>query len=134
MLSLLYVSESRIADFATDELSDIVAYAVRRNLQRNVTGALAHTGTHFAQVLEGPEPVVTDLIASIRRDSRHQRIRVVRAAYQSERRFPAWGMALVDAGPDIRRLVGEVLESDSAADWLAERLVEEMERSADPVI
>lgn len=134
MLSLLYVSTSNLDRFAEDELTDIVRFAVGKNLTSGITGALAHTGTHFAQFLEGPEPAIRDVMESIRRDARHANIRVVRAAYQSERRFPNWGMTLVDGGPAVQQLIERAIEADSAADWTAEELVNAMERGATPVL
>jgi hypothetical protein len=98
--SLLYVSRSllRQPDQAR-EIDDILAVARTRNADLNLTGALAFTETHFAQVLEGSRNAIDELMESIHRDWRHTDIQVTRVETLPERRFPDWRMAY--SGPSI---------------------------------
>jgi hypothetical protein len=98
--SLLYVSRSllRQPDEAR-EIDNILAVARTRNANLNLTGALAFTETHFAQVLEGSRSAIDELMESIRRDRRHTDIQVTRVETLPERRFPDWRMAY--SGPSI---------------------------------
>jgi hypothetical protein len=98
--SLLYVSRSllRQPDQAR-EIDNILAVARTRNANLNLTGALAFTETHFAQVLEGSRSAIDELMESIRRDRRHTDIQVTRVETLPERRFPDWRMAY--SGPSI---------------------------------
>lgn len=96
MLSLLYVSRARLpAGNEEPVLRDILDVAVRRNLANGVTGALVHTGSDFAQVLEGPEEGVSGVMASILVDPRHERVSIIKRETVADRSFPNWGMALV---------------------------------------
>ena len=96
MLSLLYVSRARLpASNEEPVLRDILDVAVRRNLANGVTGALVHTGSDFAQVLEGPEEGVSGVMASILVDPRHERVSIIKRETVADRSFPNWGMALV---------------------------------------
>lgn len=72
MERLLYVSESKIKE--TDiyaVVSHIVAKAEEWNVDHNLTGALIFTGTHFAQVLEGRQKDIDEVMVIIQNDPRH---------------------------------------------------------------
>ena len=49
----------------------------------------------FAQVLEGPQAVVEARYARIKADSRHEAVRVNKAAPAPRRRFGKWAIAVV---------------------------------------
>lgn len=49
----------------------MVARANERNGQADVTGILLFNGTHFFQLIEGPEEKVQDIYQHICRDPRH---------------------------------------------------------------
>jgi hypothetical protein len=96
MLSLLYTSRSRLAaDDAAGQLKAILDTAVPRNQSRDLTGTLVYTGTDFAQILEGPEEGVDEVMASILIDPRHEDVAIVRREAITARSFPNWGMALI---------------------------------------
>jgi hypothetical protein len=96
MLSLLYISRSRLSGSEVQsQLHEILDLAARRNIARGITGALVHTGSDFAQVLEGPEAEVAQVMASILIDGRHDCISIVNRDEVPERSFPNWGMVLI---------------------------------------
>lgn len=131
MESLLYVSESKIEPGdAQSELSRILATAHAFNPSVGITGALVFTGTHFAQVIEGDEVAISQLIASIMRDQRHTKVNIVARDPLTMRRFPEWSMAYNGPSQFVSRHVTRLLndpasaESSRAADWLAELLAQ----------
>jgi hypothetical protein len=127
MLSLLYVSASVLgAGEVSRELTRIVDTSVSWNLRVGITGALVLAQCRFAQALEGPEEEVRELMARIRADSRHTSVRVIRTAFQSERRFPNWGMALLAAPEPFALLSHEASTAErpaSAADRIMTLMV-----------
>ena len=92
---LIYRSHSKLA--ANDEagLADILRAARTNNAALGVTGALMLYDDWFAQVLEGPQAAVEDLYAKIKKDSRHDAIRLNEAGPAPQRLFGKWAMAVV---------------------------------------
>ena len=94
MKSILYVSRARLPLVDTDRALEIlVEQARRRNGSLGITGALAFTGDHFAQLLEGAASSVDQVMASIARDGRHHSIRSFEDASPDRRLFPQWRLA-----------------------------------------
>ena len=92
--SLLYFSKSLIPPAAKAEaMRDIVRVAQARNAGLGVTGALIATEGHFAQLLEGPDDAVDEVMVSVSRDPRHTEVRVIHDGRIDRRRFPKWSMA-----------------------------------------
>ena len=94
MKSLIYVSRrtSPPAELGA-EVSDIVTVARLRNKELDVTGALIATPLHFAQVLEGPEAALKELMDSILRDKRHFITHLVDLDAKPDRDFAGWSLA-----------------------------------------
>lgn len=126
LISLLYVSKATPAADADDRVQAIVDVSIPRNAALNVTGALVFTGPYFAQVLEGPEEGVEELMVSIRRDRRHWDVDVVEIVEIPARRFPGWSLAYSGSASfvdqHLRALVEERVEG-LREPILAERLI-----------
>lgn len=123
MFSLLYVSVSLLEEAVEQpELEALVEAATAFNLTAGITGALVLARGRFAQALEGPEHEVRTLMGKIAADSRHTRVRVIRTAFQSERRFPNWGMAQLPCSDEFARLA----ESTSTAEHLPQAEAESL--------
>ena len=104
--SLLYVSRILIPLAERPaEIDRIVTVSAERNRTLNVTGALIVTKSRFAQVLEGPDPAIEGLMASIRRDPRHGELAVVFDRAIAGRRFDGWSMAYSGHAEYVTRLV-----------------------------
>ncbi|MBB6124229.1 BLUF domain-containing protein [Sphingobium subterraneum] len=100
MKSILYVSRSLIPQAIADgEVNSMVSSARVRNRSLNITGALIYTGVRFAQLLEGPSTSVDQVMASIEKDIRHERIVILPVFQKSVRRFSTWALAY--AGPSL---------------------------------
>lgn len=108
LVTLSYVSRAR---GAVDDmvLRDIVAVSESRNTGADVTGALYFDGELFFQVLEGPESSVRDIFESIKRDPRHEGVKLLKIEDLPRRRFAGWRMkytpkaALPPEGPRVIR-------------------------------
>ena len=116
LISLLYVSCSTISPRArAQELQRIVNVAQAHNATMSVTGALVATTTHFAQILEGPQEAVAELMRRIRRDVRHKDIVVLSQTAIGGRRFPGWSLAYSGPATYMARKIKpifDVLPSD----------------------
>ena len=73
----------------------ILAVARARNAAAGITGVLYYDGAYFLQVLEGPQPGLAEVFASILADERHGDVRVVERGPVAQRGFPGWDMAWV---------------------------------------
>lgn len=87
--------ESRATEAMTEgDLRDILRQSRSSNAEFGITGLLVHARGRFLQVLEGPEPAVRDLYATIREDPRHEHVDTLHSTMVAERSFPEWKMAL----------------------------------------
>jgi hypothetical protein len=105
-------------------LEDILIVSVANNRRDDVTGALIHDDTWFAQVLEGTEAAVSATFERISRDQRHADVRLVKIQPASVRRFAASWMTLVgrdEGNADLFRHYGESDRFDPQL-MLADRL------------
>lgn len=114
MLQFVYISTARAA---LDEtmLNDILATSRRRNRVLGVSGLLLAGGRRFLQVLEGPEPAVSETFRRIGSDPRHFALVELGSKRIDGRQFGDWSMAFEaggDASPEeglaeaVERLVG----------------------------
>jgi Sensors of blue-light using FAD len=92
---LIYRSHSLLPPDDTAGLAEILRIARSRNADLGVTGALMLYDDWFAQVLEGPQPVIEALYARIKADPRHNGVRLNEAGPVSRRLFAKWAMAVV---------------------------------------
>jgi hypothetical protein len=127
--SLLYVSKTLLEHPKGEaEVAAIVETANLRNAQLGITGALISTRSYFAQVLEGEQPVVEELMRSIDKDPRHMRLKIIRTV-EEPRRFTGWSMAYTGYASFIDRNIAPLFSSmgDADAQHLALRLISLME-------
>lgn len=111
LFSLLYVSRSLVRGPEGEAaVEDIVRASLERNRQLGVTGALAFTGLHFSQVLEGTRDAVEALMASIDRDPRHTEVRIIQQGALEARRFETWALAYSGPFAFIDRTMKEAMD------------------------
>jgi hypothetical protein len=122
--TLLYVSRKTFAR-EIDEviIGEIIAVALSRNAALNVTGALVATSDHFAQILEGPAPAITELMDSIHRDSRHKDVTVLREAPINRRSFAEWSMAYSGPSSYVAGLIAPLVGGEGYANARVTRLI-----------
>ena len=83
-------------DTSFEDLLEIVSAANAKNIAADVTGMLLFNGTHFFQLLEGPEEGVQKIYRAICKDDRHYNIVELLCDYAPARRFGRVGMELFD--------------------------------------
>lgn len=104
LTSLLYVSDSRLA-LGARELDAIVAASLRNNAAAGISGALISTRTRFAQLIEGPEAAVDDLMARILADPRHERVRVIVRRWVLVRVMHDWRLAYAGSSSFVEQQI-----------------------------
>jgi Sensors of blue-light using FAD len=119
------------AQSIAERIEDILIVSVANNRRDDVTGALIHDGTWFAQVLEGAEGAVAATFERILRDPRHTDIRLVKLQTVADRRFAGW-MTLIDRNTENLDVFRHYGESEGFAPqlMLAERLQDLIEALA----
>ncbi len=83
-------------DFPVRTLPEMVDHASEINTAHDVTGILLFNGTHFFQLLEGPEAGVQAVYQRICADRRHHNVVELMRDYAPSRRFGNAGMSLFD--------------------------------------
>lgn len=91
------IYRSHICDnVSIKSLESMVAEANVKNSQENVSGILLFNGTHFFQLLEGPEEKVEEIYRRICADPRHHNLVELLRDHGPMRRFGKIGMELFD--------------------------------------
>lgn len=117
MISLLYLSYNRVPlETADQQVQAIVDKSVNNNKLSDITGALIFTGSHFCQLLEGPEEAVLRLMDTIRIDQRHSDIWVVHQERAVERRFANWSMAYTGRSEFVSSYLLEIINVSEEAE------------------
>jgi hypothetical protein len=94
LYSLIYRSQaSRAVHEVT--LLPLLRKARLHNERTRLGGLLLYANGEFLQVLEGPEPALSQLYARIQADPRHYAVRTLAYGPIAERAFPDWRMAYV---------------------------------------
>ncbi|MGK3143554.1 diguanylate phosphodiesterase [Pantoea sp. C2G6] len=83
-------------DFPVRTLPEMVDNASKLNAAHDVTGILLFNGTHFFQLLEGPEAGIQTIYSRICADRRHHNVVELMRDYAPSRRFGNAGMELFD--------------------------------------
>ncbi|AMG56745.1 diguanylate phosphodiesterase [Pantoea vagans] len=83
-------------DFPVRTLPEMVDNASKINTTHDVTGILLFNGTHFFQLLEGPEAGIEAVYQRICADRRHHNVVELMRDYAPSRRFGNAGMSLFD--------------------------------------
>lgn len=100
MFRLIYGSENCLWSSEADveaEIEHVLTSSRRNNAAAGITGALLFTGSHFTQVLEGPQHEVERTFERISQDLRHGGVALIDLQHGSRRAFPSWSMTLLDA-------------------------------------
>jgi hypothetical protein len=91
-------------------VAHIIETARRWNPAQGITGLLVFGSGIFFQWLEGPRDNVTQLMANLKNDPRHESIVLLSTTEEvRERLFPDWDMELV-TGADIRDVLMDALD------------------------
>lgn len=105
LVRLFYVSEI-LAPISAVDVQVILGASQIRNRRLDVTGMLAQSNGHFAQVLEGRREAVDEVMARISRDSRHAAVHILLEESITRRQFAHWAMGLIrrdDLADELQR-------------------------------
>jgi hypothetical protein len=94
LIQLFYVSERPIGTTDLD-VRTILSSSEVGNRRRDITGMLAQSTGHFAQVLEGRDDAIDTLMARIQADARHRSVHVAFRRTVERRAFDRWAMGFV---------------------------------------
>ena len=119
---VIYMSEcvlpSGNPDYA-DAIDQLLKVSRAWNDDHELTGALLFSSGYFAQVLEGPEHEVRQIIGQIVCDPRHQGLRLIERGMVPARVFGNWSMAYTDGEGQLDLSMMDVIgmpnESQGAA-------------------
>lgn len=110
LTQVLYVSQARAADIHS--IRALMRRSIENNTKLGLTGLLLYTGDHFAQLIEGPGPALSDVMWRIAQDDRHTRMRKLATKQVSVRSCREWAMKLLvapEVDHQVRELVNEPL-------------------------
>ena len=125
LVRVLYISA--IVKPLTDvDVQVIPGAAQMRNRRLDVTGTLAQTDSHFAQVLESRSNAVQRTLARVAKDQRHSDVRVLLEEPITHRQSERWAMGWAykeEIADELRGLHEATLRDDDRARALLAMLV-----------
>jgi hypothetical protein len=87
------------------QVAEILTQSRVNNQKNNLVGALYYANRVFFQCLEGEESAIDQLLEKLRRDSRHQDLKVLRREVIQTRRFQDWEMKFAMMDREIREFL-----------------------------
>ncbi len=114
---IIYVSECRmdVAD-ANALVERLVTDARSHNAELAIPGALLFTGTHLAQILEGPPSSIALVMSALGQSPHNENIFVAERRGISARMFSGWQMAYHGSSQYVARHVDRLLRKNSDTD------------------
>ena len=117
---------SRVADPGQPpDMKRILGRSRMSNRRLDITGMLAHSGRHFAQVLEGPTADVDALVEKVAADPRHIDFKVIFRKPIEHRAYGEWEMGYIEgfgASEHIEALIDMPAFDAAAAERFAVKL------------
>jgi len=104
----------------SDGEREILKTSRLNNKKNNSSGCLISSNGEFLQILEGPRPVIMDLIDLIQTDNRHKEFTIMKMCIIKERMFENWMMASFEAD---ERTFMQILSSYCESDNETEKMI-----------
>jgi len=126
---VVFVSRARQGLSFTD-IQAILGNATVHNRRCDVTGMLSFTGSHFMEIMEGPDEAVTALLLAVDKDERHSGLRLVDQHAIEHRSFTGWqllGVDRLDLADAVQALYESPAPTQAAIEALLHRLLYEQE-------
>jgi hypothetical protein len=98
MYALIYVS-SAVRRLTDDDLELLLRESRENNVRVGITGLLLYKDGNFMQLLEGTKEAVLAIMEKIKKDPRHQGVKVVLEEEKQNRDFSGWSMGFQKLGP-----------------------------------
>ncbi|MDB6178565.1 BLUF domain-containing protein [Paracoccus sp. Z330] len=115
-LSFFLYRSSAAPEIGTEDLTQILTAARRRNALVGLTGCLHYEDGLFFQWLEGSDNELRPVVDAIMHDPRHHSILVLEQGALGTRRFRDWSMKFSDR------------DRKSLVDWIAHKNVSTVDR------
>ena len=134
MYRLIYKSRCN-SEITWETVRSILNASAERNAQKEISGVLLATDTHFLQVLEGRFEDVNEVFMDIVPDPRHREVQLVSFNCVDARVFEGWGMrgiGVFDFNQDLaEQLIGKYGEEDGGVrfpleEWLALSMINDI--------
>jgi hypothetical protein len=122
LYQIFYVSRSLAS---AGEVHDIVHSSRELNARRQVTGSLVFTGSHFAQLIEGPAKTLAETMVAIAADTRHENVRTLVKGRLEKRRYGNTSMAYTES-PGANELIANLIGTRRVNTLRAQRVLELM--------
>lgn len=118
---IIYTSKST-KQFNKRNLLDLLHDSRAYNKIDNITGVLMHREGVFLQVIEGRSDVIHDLFIRLKRDPRHDEIKIIFDSSVTSRFFSNWSMGCADFDePELSLIPG--IRTDLSDPKVIERLI-----------
>ena len=122
--SLLYVSRRSHLVFDPERaMANVVSSSRFNNARWGITGSLACTQDHFAQLLEGPNAELDDLMHRIEQDDRHFDLTILKVEPITRRHLPDWSLAYHGQSSYVTRQIVPLIGELNANSVRIERLL-----------
>ncbi len=105
MIRLVYISNA-VKPMSKNELLAILTQSRSNNAKRNITGVLLYSNQTFVQVLEGDEQIVDRVFDTIKKDRRHNNVKVIERMPITTREFPDWSMGFEELDEETLQRLG----------------------------
>jgi uncharacterized membrane protein (DUF373 family) len=110
---------------STQDLLALLQQSRKNNADKGVTGMLLYGNGTFLQVLEGEERAVDAIIAKIRKDPRHQNLKMLHRKTIERRQYSDWSMGFKRiSDKELKNVEGlrDFSETDFSPDYLSQHV------------
>lgn len=97
------------------DLCALCSLAQQYNANAQITGVLTFYNGAFAQILEGPEPALRELLRRIAEDTRHHKLRILADGPIDQRSYADWSMEYLSPSNFVHKQIDSVLQQAKAA-------------------
>ncbi len=95
-------------DDVDKRLDELVSVSAEYNRRNGITGVLAYSGNHFAQLIEGDSSAIDTLVDKLLRDARHTNMVTLREAGIRQRQLKTWGLSYNGRATYIDKFLGRL--------------------------
>jgi len=114
--TISYISRATSPDDMSEaHLCRLCSLAQKYNASAQITGVLTFHNGAFAQILEGPEPALRELLRRITVDTRHYNLRVLADGPINQRSSADWSMEYLSPSNFVRKQIDGVLQQAKSA-------------------
>ena len=90
------------------DLREILTRAMHFNYVHEIQGVLYYADRYFFQCLEGEKTQILDLLESIRKDARHENLKVLQQKDIEHMNFKDWSMKFVRKRSEVKAFFAEM--------------------------